>query len=136
MDAHLCLSDVRGQVLAEDDSWSSSDPDREVSQDRREDGPALLVSPDAVQRSDTSSTTILLLLFSTMKNVFKLFYTLQKPKGLFKFTKTPLLLFTNIFSWLALKKSLQDCPICLGMTRQHHTVETTKSHHNRVLLSC
>lgn len=76
MDAHLCLSTVRGQVLAEDDSWSSSDPDREVSQDRREDGPALLVSPDAVQRSDTSSTTILLLLFSTMKNVFKLLYTL------------------------------------------------------------
>lgn len=119
MDAHLCLSTVRGQVLAEDDSWSSSDPDREVSQDRREDGPALLVSPDAVQRPDTSSTTILLLLFSTMKNVFKLLYTLQKPKGLFIFTKTPLLLFTNIFSWLVLKKSLRDCPICLGMSTPH-----------------
>lgn len=48
MDTHLCLPTLRGEVLAEDDSWGSSHPQGEVSQDWCEDGPALLVPPDAV----------------------------------------------------------------------------------------
>lgn len=50
VDTDLWLSTVRGQILAEDDGGSSGDPDRKVRQDWRQDGPSLLMPPDAEQR--------------------------------------------------------------------------------------
>lgn len=46
---HLSWSRVGGETLAKDDGWGSSNSNWEVCQDGRDDGPTLLVSPDAVQ---------------------------------------------------------------------------------------
>lgn len=48
----LCL--FGGQILAEDDGWGSSHSNREVCQDWRQDGPALLVPPDTEQMQTRS----------------------------------------------------------------------------------
>lgn len=50
MDTDLCLSTIRGDIFTEDDGRGSSDPDRKVGEDGREDGPPFLVPSDTERR--------------------------------------------------------------------------------------